>query len=1102
MQAVSDVRTSIRIGPRAVRRPRVLALAVSVLLTAVSCGLLTFTAPAAADTVPPDDGTPATVSSDALPTVQIDGVVWSQAVVGDRVYVGGNFATARPAGAEPGTDTVTRTHLLAYNIKTGELIDSFAPELNGQVRSIAASPDGKRIYAAGDFTSVDGTNRPRIAAFDAATGALITSFTVAPNGPVLGIAATNTKVYFGGWFSAVGSDTRAGAAAVQASDGAVLPWAPERAGGDVRQLVVSPDGSKVVLGGSFTSLNGSDDPGYGLGAVDATSAELLPFNANGLIRNGGSQAAIYSLAGDEDGVYGTGYVFGSGGNLEGAFRASWDDGELTWVEDCHGDSYSAAPIGDTVYVAGHSHYCGTIEGGFPQAEPWGFHRGLAFTKAKTGTVKANEHGGYFNFEGNPAPTLLDWFPDMNVGTATGMSQGPWHVTGNDDYVVYGGEFTAVNGKGQQGLVRFATKDVAPNKDGPRVTGDNMKPKVVSPATGTARITWPANWDRDNEELTYRLLRDGKKIFETTERSTFWNRPTISYLDEGLTPGDTHTYQIRALDPFDNSRTGSETTVEISGGVEMNGYDQTILADGAQHYWPLNEATGNAAEDWSSDNDAPRRSGVTAGVAGVGEDMGTAYHFDGSQNGYLASTAAEPGRDTFSAEAWFKTTTNRGGKIIGFGSSADGLSPNYDRHVYLRNDGKINFGVYRGQTNVISSPEAYNDGEWHHVVASLSPAGMGLSVDGASVAGNPDISSGQVYNGHWRIGGDNLAGWPHAPSSNFLTGDVARVATYPGVLSAKQVSDHHTIGLAGTPNAAPEAAFDAEVSDLSVSVDASDSTDDGSIASYAWEFGDGDTGAGETASHTYAEAGTYDVTLTVTDDEGEQGSVTQDVTVNEPPAAGVVAADDFERNRAAGLGAAQAGGNWELNTAESSFSVADGQGIFTTSSAGKTRAAHLSNVQAESVDITTTAVGETPATGGGTYVSVAGRKVAANAEYRAKAHIKSTGKVALYLTALKGSAAEENLGSAVAMPGSLPDQTGLNIRLQVTGTSPTTIRAKVWPLGTTEPQEWMRTSTDSYAGLQEPGTVGLLIYVSSSATNTPTSVAFDDFAAKVVEVAAP
>lgn len=54
-------------------------------------------------------------------------------------------------------------------------------------------------------------------------------------------------------------------------------------------------------------------------------------------------------------------------------------------------------------------------------------------------------------------------------------------------------------------------------------------------------------------------------------------------------------------------------------------------------------------------------------------------------------------------------------------------------------------------------------------------------------------------------------------------------------------------------------------------DASASSDDGQIVSYLWSFGDGDAGSGRTASHTYELAGTYLVTLTVTDDGGQRAS---------------------------------------------------------------------------------------------------------------------------------------------------------------------------------------------------------------------------------------
>src|SRR5262249_58404156 len=55
--------------------------------------------------------------------------------------------------------------------------------------------------------------------------------------------------------------------------------------------------------------------------------------------------------------------------------------------------------------------------------------------------------------------------------------------------------------------------------------------------------------------------------------------------------------------------------------------------------------------------------------------------------------------------------------------------------------------------------------------------------------------------------------------------------------------------------------------------------DGTVVSYEWDFGDGATATGTTASHSYASSGTYTAELTVRDDYGASGSSSQTITVN-------------------------------------------------------------------------------------------------------------------------------------------------------------------------------------------------------------------------------
>jgi len=319
-------------------------------------------------------------------------------------------------------------------------------------------------------------------------------------------------VYVGGVFTSASGVARNQMAAFAMSNGAVQDWTGNPLGGSVNALAISPDGGKVLIGGSFTSYNDSDSPGYGMAATDAVTGASLPWAVNSLIRNAGLNGSITSLASSADGAFGTGYDYGAGANFEGTFRANWSDGTLVWIEDCHGDTYSVVPVGDVVYTTGHPHYCGNL-GGPVETAPRSYHRTLTFSTAATGTLTPNAVGNYESFTGRPSPSLLTFYPEINSGTFTGQGQGPWTVTGNSQYLLYGGEFTNVNNRGQQGLARFANKAIAPNKEGPRVANASFNaaafvPTVDSLSAGTARIGWRAAFDRDNEQLRYDVLRDG------------------------------------------------------------------------------------------------------------------------------------------------------------------------------------------------------------------------------------------------------------------------------------------------------------------------------------------------------------------------------------------------------------------------------------------------------------------------------------------------------------------------------------------------------------------------------------------------------------------
>ena len=290
-----------------------------------------------------------------------------------------------------------------------------------------------------------------------------------------------------------------------------------------------------------------------MASVDAKTGARKRWKINAVVRNYGTAAATMSLAADKTTDLRI-RIRVRTGQLRGHVCGLPDrTAPSSGCRTATGTPTSVAPIGGVVYAVGHAHFCSNI-GGFPDTPTRIGHRALAMTQQAVGTVAANTQPGahYGNFGGQPAPALFNWFPDLAQGSFTGASQAAWSITGNSTYISLGGEFPAVNGVPQQGLVRFAIPSKAPNASGPKLTGSAIAPTVALNAQGTVAVSWLTNHDFDDRKLQYEVLRDGAVVNTVKVIAYFWNRLPVAYTDSGVSPGPTYSYQIRTTDPDGNA----------------------------------------------------------------------------------------------------------------------------------------------------------------------------------------------------------------------------------------------------------------------------------------------------------------------------------------------------------------------------------------------------------------------------------------------------------------------------------------------------------------------------------------------------------------------
>ena len=223
-----------------------------------------------------------------------------------------------------------------------------------------------------------------------------------------------------------------------------------------------------------------------------------------------------------------------------------------------------------------------------------------------------------------------------------------------------------------------------------------------------------------------------------------------------------------------------------------------------------------------------------------------------------------------------TATNVAGTAIGVGDAPLGIA--------ITPDGKTAYVANWFSDDVTPIDTATNTAG-AAIGVGTSPHGIGITPDGktAYVANsNGDdvtpIDTATNAAGTAVGAGDGPLGIAIAPDgetayvANRESDDVTPIDTATNAAGTAIGVGDSPSAIAITPDQPPSAAFSAGPAPAGQAsgFDASASSDpDGSIARYDWDFGDGSTlsDGGPTPSHTYAAAGTYTATLSLTDDEG-------------------------------------------------------------------------------------------------------------------------------------------------------------------------------------------------------------------------------------------
>ncbi|HWX66572.1 MAG TPA: PKD domain-containing protein [Rhodanobacter sp.] len=206
------------------------------------------------------------------------------------------------------------------------------------------------------------------------------------------------------------------------------------------------------------------------------------------------------------------------------------------------------------------------------------------------------------------------------------------------------------------------------------------------------------------------------------------------------------------------------------------------------------------------------------------------------------------------------------------------SPGGAANVTMGNGTYAEQASWSNDTNscAISHPIVGGGGGGGTPVANFSDTTSGLT---ANFTDSSTDTGGTISSHSWTFG-DGSTSTATSPSHTYAAaGTYSVTETVTDSVSGKTSSKTASVTVA-SPGGTPTANFSSRVSGLTATFTDSSTDSGGTIGTHAWTFGDGGTSAVASPSHTYAAAGTYSVTETVTDSvDGKTSAKTASVTVS-------------------------------------------------------------------------------------------------------------------------------------------------------------------------------------------------------------------------------